>query len=198
MNEDEVVGKPYRIKVSVRNNLLLSAIEEQGYESVAAFERASEIKLGRINGLVAMREAPINNHGEFTPNAKKVMEVLGAAPTDLWTEQQLTIRLKTNVGERAIDASLVQHLIEQRNKNDYLPSPEDELLAAETSSIIHEVLGTLSPRERAVLQERFVEGLTLADTGELHGVSGVRARQIERHALRKLRNNLNDVEEDLI
>ena len=71
MNEDEVVGKPYRIKVSVRNNLLLSAIEEQGYESVAAFERASEIKLGRINGLVAMREAPINNYGEFTPNAKK-------------------------------------------------------------------------------------------------------------------------------
>ena len=80
MNEDEVVGKPYRIKVSVRNNLLLSAIEEQGYESVAAFERASEIKLGRINSMVAMREAPINNYGEFTPNAKKVMEVLGAAP----------------------------------------------------------------------------------------------------------------------
>ena len=198
MNEDEVVGKPYRIKVSVRNNLLLSAIEKQGYESVAAFERASEIKLGRINGLVAMREAPINNYGEFTPNAKKVMEVLGAAPTDLWTEQQLTIRLKTNVGERAIDASLVQHLIEQRNKNDYLPSPEDDLLAAETASIIHEVLHTLSPRERAILRERFKEGLTHGETGELLGVTRTRVQQIECDALRKLRNNLNGIKEALI
>ena len=180
--------KEFRLKVSVRNNLLLSAIEAQGYASVAEFERACGLGMGRINNLVAMREAPISTFGEFSKNAKLVMEVLGAAPTDLWTEQQLTIKLKTNSGERAIDANLVQHLLEQQDRTDYLPSPEDSLLAAETSAIVNEVLGTLKPREKDVLQQRFEKDLTLEEVGNHHGVSKERIRGIEAKALRKLRD----------
>lgn len=179
--------KEFRLKVSVRNNLLLSAIEAQGYFSVAEFERACELGSGSINNLVAMREAPILQSGEFSLKAKLVMEVLGAAPTDLWTEQQLTIKLKTNSGERAIDANLVQHLLEEKNRNDYLPSPEDLLLAAETSAIVNEVLGTLNPREKEVLHERFSNDSTLDEVGKIHGVHKERVRQIEAKALRKLR-----------
>ena len=180
--------KEFRLKVSVRNNLLLSAIEEQGYKSVAEFERACGLGMGRINNLVAMREAPISTSGEFSKNAKLVMEVLGAAPTDLWTEQQLTIKLKTNSGERAIDANLVQHLLEQKDRTDYLPSPEDSLLAAETSAIVNEVLGTLKPREKNVLVERFEKDLTLQEVGNHHGLSKERIRAIESKALQKLRD----------
>lgn len=180
--------KEFRLKVSVRNNLLLSAIEAQGYVSVAEFERACGLGMGRINNLVAMREAPISTSGEFSKNAKLVMEVLGAAPTDLWTEQQLTIKLKTNIGERAIDANLVQHLLEQKDRTDYLPSPEDSLLAAETSAIVQQVLGTISPREKDILQERFEKDLTLEEVGNHHGVSKERIRGIEAKALRKLRD----------
>jgi len=167
---------------------LLSAIEAQGYTSVAEFERACELGSGSINNLVAMREAPILQSGEFSQKAKLVMEVLGAAPTDLWTEQQLTIKLKTNSGERAIDANLVQHLLEQKNRNDYLPSPEDLLLAAETSAIVNEVLGTLKPREKEVLHERFSNESTYEQVGKIHGVHKERVRQIEAKALRKLRD----------
>jgi RNA polymerase primary sigma factor len=180
--------KEFRLKVSVRNNLLLSAIEAQGYVSVAEFERACEIGIGRINNLVAMREAPILQSGEFSQNAKLIMEVLGAAPTDLWTEQQLTIKLKTNSGERAIDANLVQHLLEQKSRTDYLPSPEESLLAAETSAIVNEVLGTLKPREKDILVERFEKDLTLQEVGNHHGLSKERIRAIESKALRKLRD----------
>ena len=180
--------KEFRLKVSVRNNLLLSAIEEQGYASVAEFERACEIGIGSINNLVAMRDAPILQNGEFSQNAKLVMEVLGAAPTDLWTEQQLTIKLKTNSGERAIDANLVQHLLEQKDRNDYLPSPEDSLLAAETAAIVEQVLCTLKPREKDILQERFGRDLTLQEVGNHHGLSKERIRGIESKALQKLRD----------
>ena len=180
--------KEFRLKVSVRNNLLLSAIEAQGYTSVAEFERACEIGIGRINNLVAMRDAPILQSGEFSQNAKLVMEVLGAAPTDLWTEQQLTIKLKTNSGERDIDADIVQHLLEQKDRTDYLPSPEDSLLAAETSAIVNEVLSSLKPREKDVLQQRFVNDSTLQEVGYHHGLSKERIRAIESKALRKLRD----------
>ena len=180
--------KEFRLKVSVRNNLLLSAIEAQGYVSVAEFERSCELVVGSINNLVAMREAPILQNGEFSQKAKLVMEVLGAAPLDLWSEQQLTIKLKTNTGERAIDANLVQHLLEQKDRTDYLPSPEDSLLAAETSAIVNEVLGTLNPREKEVLHKRFSNEDTYENVGKIHKVSTERIRQIELKALRKLRH----------
>ena len=180
--------KEFRLKVSVRNILLLSAIEAQGYVSVAEFERACEIGIGRINNLVAMREAPILQSGEFSQKAKLVMEVLGAAPLDLWSEHQLTIKLKTNTGERAIDANLVQHLLEQKDRTDYLTSPEDLLLAAETSTIVNEVLSSLTPREKEVLHERFSNDSTLDEVAKIHGVHKERARQIEAKALRKLRD----------
>ncbi len=179
--------KEFRLKVSVRNNLLLSAIEAQGYVSVAEFERACELGLGSINNIVAMREAPILQNGEFSPKAKMIMEILGAAPTDLWTEQQLTIKLKTNTGERVIDASLVQHLLEQKDRTDYLPSPEDLLLEAEKSAIVNEVFGTLRQREKEVLHEKIINDSTYEQVGKIHGLSKERARQIEMKALRKLR-----------
>ena len=180
--------KEFRLKVSVRNNLLLSAIEAQGYVSVAEFERSCELVVGSINNLVAMREAPILQSGEFSQKAKLVMEVLGAAPLDLWSEQQLTIKLKTNTGERAIDANIVQHLLEQKDRTDYLPSPEDFLLSAETSTIVNEVLSSLTPREKEVLHERFGNEDTYENVGKIHKVSKERIRQIEMKALRKLRH----------
>ena len=180
--------KEFRLKVSVRYNLLLSAIEAQGYVSVAEFERSCELVVGSINNLVAMREAPILQSGEFSQKAKLVMEVLGAAPLDLWSEQQLTIKLKTNTGERAIDANIVQHLLEQKDRTDYLPSPEDFLLSAETSAIVNEVLSSLNPREKEVLHERFSNEDTYENVGKIHKVSKERIRQIELKALRKLRH----------
>jgi len=57
---------------------------------------------------------------------------------------------------------------------------------------LHEVLGSLSPRERDVLRLRF--GMddgrqrTLEEVGQLFGVTRERIRQIEAKALRKLRH----------
>ena len=177
--------KPYRIKVSIRNNLLLNAIEEQGYPTVAAFERAMG---GRISSLVSMRVAPLLDSGEFSKEAKMAMEVLGAAPSDLWTEQQLTIKLHRNSGEREIDADLVHHLLEQRSQVDYLPSPEDHLLERETNQLVHDLLNTIRPREKDVLISRYQNDETFDEVGKKMNVTRERVRQIEQKALRKLRD----------
>jgi len=180
--------KPYRIKVSIRNNLLLNAIEEQGYPTVAAFERAMGVSTGRMNALVSMRVAPLLDSGEFSKEAKMAMEVLGAAPTDLWTEQQLTIKLNRNSGEREIDADLVHHLLEQRSRMEYLPSPEDHLLERETNQLVDDLLNKIRPREKDVLISRFQNDETYEEVGKKMDVSHERVRQIEATALRKLRH----------
>jgi plasmid maintenance system antidote protein VapI len=94
--------KEYRVKVTVRNNLLLSAIEDAGYKAQSEFARACGVTPQEINSLVAMRKPPINIDGTFSPMAKTVMEVLGACPTDLWTEEQLTMELRRNTVEKEL------------------------------------------------------------------------------------------------
>ena len=53
---------------------------------------------------------------------------------------------------------------------------------------IEYVLCTLSERERKILKNRFVDLLTLEQTGKLFGVTKDRIRQIEAKAIRKLRH----------
>ena len=48
----------YRVKVTVKNNLLLSAIEAAGYSSIAEFERAADIRYGGVAQFVALRTPP--------------------------------------------------------------------------------------------------------------------------------------------
>ena len=53
---------------------------------------------------------------------------------------------------------------------------------------IEYVLYTLSERERKIIKNRFVDLLTLEQTGKLFGVTRDRIRQIEAKAIRKLRH----------
>jgi RNA polymerase sigma factor (sigma-70 family) len=185
--------KAYRVKVSVRNNLLINAIEAAGYKSVAEFERSAGIAIGRANCLVAMRDSPIQQTGEFSKIAKLMMEVLGAAPSDLWTEEQLMLKLRTNVGWREVDMDieLFKALAKQQGElAAALPSQEDVLLKIETAHVVDELLNKrVTSREQTILREMMSgEGLTLKEIGEKMEVSAERVRQLQMKALGKLRH----------
>ena len=61
------------------------------------------------------------------------------------------------------------------------------------------VLSTLTEREQKVIQLRFVDGLSLKDTGKAFNVTQERIRQVEAKALRKLRHpsRVNIIKEGL-
>jgi len=183
--------KAYRIKVAVKNNLLLSAIEAAGFKSIAEFERSAELRNGAVQGLVAMRHCPIGQTGEFGRVAKVVMEVLGAAPTDLWTPEQLMLKLRTNIGWREVDMDIGQFQALARQQGEQiaaLPSPEDALLKIETARVVNDLLANRTkPKEEKVLRRMMSdEELTLEDMGKKLGVTKERVRQIEKRGLRRL------------
>ena len=183
----EVVRKPYRVKVTVRNNLLLSAIEAAGYKSQSEFARDAMLSKTDVSAIVSMREAPLNNYGEFSTTAKAIMEVLGACPTDLWSDEQLTLKLKRNTGERAVDFDAINHLLESHNEAMLLPNPESLAMELDTKHAVDAALDTLLPSQRAVLKARFEGEETYEEIGKKRDVTGERIRQIEAQALRKLR-----------
>jgi len=76
--------------------------------------------------------------------------------------------------------------------DDTMPGPVDAASKQLLKEQLHEILTSLSDRERKVLEMRFGlndgQGRTLEEVGYEFGVTRERIRQIEAKALRKLRH----------
>jgi RNA polymerase sigma factor (sigma-70 family) len=190
--KEERYMKEYRVKVTVRNNLLLSAIEDAGYKTQAEFARAAGLTDTHVTALVGLRACPIRNDGTFTDVAQTMMEVLGACPTDLWTNEQLSMRLKNNSAEGQMSkAELLPAL--GMNPIDLIEfkAPDEYASDTQRTAVVANTLKTLTFREQMVLGQRFGingEEKTYEEIGESLGLTRERIRQLEARALCKLRH----------
>jgi RNA polymerase primary sigma factor len=133
-----------------------------------------------------------------------LVEMLGREPTDseiadetgLKTERVRDYR-KASVAPTSLDAQLgddgtnrLADIVADQNA----AAPFEQAVEESDNEIVREVLGTLSPREQAILQLRF--GLsgndekTLEEVGQQFGVTRERIRQIQDEALKKLRKRI--------
>ena len=71
------------------------------------------------------------------------------------------------------------------------PDPDDRVL-------LHRALGTLAPRQRAVIVLRYFEDLTEAQTAEALGIAVGTVKSQARDALRRLRKVLPDLADVLV
>ena len=180
----------YNVKVTVRNNLILQAIKNFGYTNLNNFAKATGVSTTGLYSLVNLMEPPI---GEFIKTAKELMEVLGACPSELWTDEQLTLRLDSNRTERVMSKEALQITLQSSARSliglDY---PEQGMVEAEMVKIVQDKLDSLTPREAEILRFRFGFdggiGHTLEEVGAKFKVTRERIRHIEAHALRKLRH----------
>ena len=183
----------YNVKVTVRNNLILQAIKNFGYTNLNNFAKAMGVSTTGLYSLVNLMEPPIGVKGEFIKTAKELMEVLGACPSELWTDEQLTLRLDSNRTERVMSKEALQITLQSNARSliglDY---PEQEMVEAEMVKIVQDKLDSLTPREAEILRFRFGFdggiGHTLEEVGAKFKVTRERIRHIEAHALRKLRH----------
>ena len=144
----------------------------------------------------------VENINRFLRTSRKLMQELGREPTpeevakvlDIDPEKALEIikisqepaSLESPVGDE--EDSRLGDFIHDTNAPTLFDTASRELLKEQ----VDQVLGTLSDRERRVLEERF--GLkdgkpkTLEEVGRMFAVTRERIRQIEAKALRKLRH----------
>ena len=193
-NFDHAPISEYRVRVIVRNNLILTAIENAGYKNVSSFCKGFGLLPSTVIGLVAMKSPPLMVSGEFSKPAKELMEALCALPTELWTSEQLTMKLRRNTSEMALNLSGMESALGIHADEAMLlltQSPEEVLNTKDVATLIEETLNTLSRREAKVLRMRFGIGCeehTLEEAGACLDVSKERVRQIESKAMRKLKH----------
>lgn len=189
----------YRVKVTIRNNLLLSLIEEHGYTSLAKFAKDHELNYGNLVEFVALKKSPIGTDGNFLRTAQQLMEIFGASPSDLWSQEQLTMKLPKNYSEYKVakeELAELAHNFSAITGQITHESPEEALYKKELVGLTSGILGRLTPREAKVLALRWgLDGTnrehTLDEVGAAFDLSKERIRQIESKAMRKIRHPRN-------
>ena len=141
-----------------------------------------------INKLMRVSRRLVQEYGR-EPTTQEIsvgMEVPPERVREILKVSQEPVSLETPIGEE--EDSHLGDFIEDRSA----PAPADAATFQLLREQVEDVLGTLSDRERRVLQLRF--GLedgrsrTLEEVGKDFGVTRERIRQIEAKALRKLRH----------
>ena len=200
---------PYRVEVSIKNNLLLSAIEAAGYRSQSSFARACGIHQSRLSALILMRKAPISScSGEFSPEAKSIMEVLGACPSDLWTDTQLYMEIDEHLLKRNRTYTFSERYFQVQKASGLdaliLPDPcieaENTDRRAKLKLAIQKIRET-KPRVALVLEARYGLGndreRTLEEIGKMLDVTRGRVQQLEFQGLQMLRKESQRVIREL-
>jgi RNA polymerase sigma factor, sigma-70 family len=143
--------------------------------------------IGMINKLVRVSHRLFQELGR-EPSDEEIAEEMGISPNrvrEAVRYTRATVSLDSPVG--ADEESRLGDLVEDHGA----VSPSEAVTLRMLHSEVEDILDTLAPRERRVLQLRFglVDGRqrTLAEVGKRWGLGRERVRQIEARALCKLR-----------
>jgi RNA polymerase primary sigma factor len=141
-----------------------------------------------VNKLVRVSRRLLQELGR-EPDDEEIAEELGLTPERVREIRKVSrdpVSLETPVGDEG--DSYLGDLIEDKNA----VAPVEAASLSMLSGEVEDVLDTLTPRERRVVQLRFglIDGhpRTLEEVGRRFGVTRERIRQIEAKALRKMRH----------
>lgn len=183
--------KDLRLTITVRNNLLMRAIEGAGFDSVAAFCRAHGLDYQTTVKLVALKVAPINTRGGWLPTATKIATALKVLPEDLFPAAFLTRVLERNRVEREISSDDVPSL-GFGGVQSIAYDPEAATMRQEALSAMRDALGTLNPREQSVIAAIYgLDGKpprTLQQVGDTMNLTRESIRRIQMQAEMRLKD----------
>jgi len=175
----------YRVKITIRNERLLAAMEGMGYKSVAEFSRSQGLNGVKVREIFSGKIPPLDREGNPKELTKEILEILNLTIEKAFTEKQLKGFKKHTFEVKIEEEKLLQIISPAKNQ-------EIKVIEQEVKSKLSEILSTLTPREERIVRMRFGVGMntdhTLEEVGLQFSVTRDRIRQIEDKALRKLKH----------
>jgi RNA polymerase sigma factor (sigma-70 family) len=178
----------YRVRISIRNERLLSAIEAAGYPSARQCSIANGYKDYVIGNLVSGVIKPLNTKtGKPTKFCKEVLKILGKNIEDCFTPRQLQGFKKSSYQVKVDEKELKQLVSYHKNEG-------GTLLEADLNKKITQVLSIrLTPREEKIVRLYYGIGSettpqTYEEISLLYQVTRERVKQICDRAIRKLQH----------
>lgn len=177
--------KDLRVTITVRNALLLRAIEASGYASVAAFAKANGLPYQKIINYIALRATPYNRHGDLSDTVMRLSFALKTTPESLFPPRLMRQALQKNSVTRDVTADDFMTIATSE-------TPEMALLKSDAADSLIQAVETLPPRYAQVLKMRYgiggYEPHTLEECAHSAGVTRERIRQMVLSGERRLRH----------
>ena len=180
--------KDYEVTVRIRNNWMLKAMRDAGFESGMELSRASGVGGRQIYLYLSLKLPFMKMDGTWKTDAIAIADALGCAPDALVPPQHLRDALKKNKGTFEADFDEVAALVDYRNEgNPFLLIQQKETSLA----LIKAMQLRLTPRQQRILVLTYGLGReppqTVEQLSKLMKVSESRLRQIQKTAISKLR-----------
>src|ERR1035437_1997773 len=180
------ITPPIRVDMKFRNNIILRMMEEMGIVSVARLVEQTGTSRPTLDDLINMRVSPLREDGGWIRSVVKLAEFLGCSPDEMFSEEQLQIKLAKNRAFAEVTFNEVQEMIANNEAEQVLP---DKVLEG---SEIRRLVESLTGNRKRVICLRFGIGEdrdhTLEEVAQILGVTRERIRQIETWTLRLLRH----------
>ena len=177
----------YRVRISIRNERLLSAIENAGYASARQCSIANGYPEPYVGQLVSGSRKPLDvKTGKPTKFCKEILKILGKNIEDCFTPRQLQGFKKSSYQIKVDEKELKQLVSEHKNEG-------HSLLESELDKKITQVLSNrLGPREEKMIRMHYGLGKykehTKTELAKYYNLSDDRIGQILKKAIFKLQH----------
>ena len=178
--------KDYRVKITIRNDRLLNAIENKGIPSVRQFCKLYQLDYNRVVQIVSGKVKPLNDLGRPIRLVEQIIDILDISLEDAFTERQLKGFAKTNYEISVAEKELKQLVNPVKNQ-------EQRLIESDVKISIQNAFSKrLNAREEKILRMHYGfnggREHTRKELSELFNVSISRISEIIIRAERKLRH----------
>ena len=178
--------KDYRIKITIRKDRLLNAIENKGIPSVRQFCTLYKLNYNSIVKIISGKIKPLNNLGRPIRLVEQIIDILDISLEDAFTERQLKGFAKTNYEISVAEKELKQLVNPVKNQEQKIIEQDVKLKILEAFS------KRLSPREEKLIRLKYGFGdekeHTLYELSSKFKISHARVGQILAKAERKLKH----------
>ena len=174
----------YRIKVSIRNNRLLKAMEAKGFGSAAKFERSYGFRNYAMINLINGSISPLDKNGEIKSFVKEILDILEINITDAFTEKQLQGFKKHSFTVEAKESQLLQ-LVNARKPL------ELNLVEKDVNKLIDNLLSSLPKKYEKVIRMSMFENKTNKEIADILGVGRAWVGAIILKGIEKLKTHSN-------
>jgi len=174
----------YRVRVTIRNNRILKAIEAKGFSSVQKFCDQYKLNYLGVNSIINGSREPLSEKGELKELVKEILDILNISLDKAFTEKQLKGFKKNSFTIEAKESQLMQ--IAEIKK-----PLEISLMEKDIRTLIDTYVYSLPEKYRVVVKGLIYENRTLEDLGTELNVTRERIRQIFKRAVLRLRTSEN-------
>tara|TARA_R100001082_G_scaffold30936_1_gene15586 strand:- start:58 stop:735 length:678 start_codon:yes stop_codon:yes gene_type:complete len=175
----------YRIKITIRNERILSVMEEKGFESVAKFCKAYNLDYVRVAEVIRGKIKPLNQKGVPIKLVEDMLDILDMSLEEAFTDRQLQGFHKTTMQTKVTEKQIKKLINPIRNQ-------EQLLIEKDVKNSISSVLSTLAPRYERVIRLRY--GLdggkehSIVEISKIFGLSKARVGQMIKKAESQLKH----------